>query len=178
MRLHCHCSINCLPSRQVLVARQMVVCQKKAKVIQVFLPADMCCLTLRANSIGNSMLFKFSVTPAGSALAKNGVHWADSTTYPYNIADATLAAEAARLVNTHLSSGSVPLLDNVALPASSDRLFLAVSDEGQVWEAGRGDERSCMRQSGLAAAVAATDLFTGLVSAKQGLPTCHHDLDT
>lgn len=126
-----------MPSSPVLVARQMVVCQKELKVI---LPADMRYLTLRACSTGNSMLFKFSVTPAGSALAKNGVHWADSTTYPYNIADATLAAEAARLVNTHLSSGSVPLLDNVALPASSDRLFLAVSDEGQAGKAGRGYE--------------------------------------
>ena len=41
---------------------------------KVVLPADMRYLTLHARSASNGMLFKFSVPPAGSALAKNGVH--------------------------------------------------------------------------------------------------------
>ena len=47
----------------------------------------------------NEFIFKFSaLTSSSGGVTKSGIHWGDITTYPYQIGDTTLSAEAARLV--------------------------------------------------------------------------------
>jgi hypothetical protein len=56
---------------------------------------------LAASKIYAHFIFKFSITPSfqtGQDIAKNGLHWGEIYTSPYNIGDTTLSAEAVRLL--------------------------------------------------------------------------------
>ncbi len=82
-------------------------------------------------NISSHYVFKFSITPSFSAsrdVAKNGIHWGDIVSSPFDLSDSTLCAEAMRLL-TQVKQSDIFLVTNDD-SSSLRRYFSTTSPEG------------------------------------------------